>query len=287
MKCKKCKERGVFQDPDYCKRHFIEYFENKVKNTITKFWLLKKSDKLVVAASGGKDSITTLYLMKKFHKHVDCLAIDEGIKGYRNNTLNDLKEFCKEHKIHLKIISFKQHFKKTLDQGIKRKTNPCTLCGTFRRYLLNKYSKRYDKIALGHNLDDEAQAIMMNLLKNQVSILKRQGPITDKQKGFTQRIKPLYLCTEKEVLAYSFLKGFNVRYIECPYAHYAFRGSVRDELNEYERKYKGTKLNIINHFLKIKPYLEPEKESLQYCKKCKEPSHDTVCMTCKLKKIIS
>lgn len=290
MKCVKCKNDSVFENPNYCKDHFIEYFEKKVKDTIKKFNLLSKKDKVVVAVSGGKDSTTILYLLHKFGYDVTALAIDEGIKGYRPKTLKDLKEFCAENKIKLKIVSFKDNFNRTLDEAVKHKQYadaPCTVCGTFRRYLLNKHAKGFTKIATGHNLDDEAQAILMNLTKGHVNLLSRLGPISTIKKGFTQRIKPLYFCTEKEVRIYSLLKGFNITFVECPYAHVSYRSKIRDLLNDYENKHIGTKLNIVNHFLEIKDKIITKPVKMYFCTICDQPSLTQICKACQIKEEIN
>jgi tRNA-5-methyluridine54 2-sulfurtransferase len=290
MKCKKCNNNAVTEDPAYCKNHFVEYFETKVLNTIKKFVLLEKKDKVVVAVSGGKDSTTILYLLHKFGYDVTGLAIDEGIKGYRPKTLEDLKEFCKEYKIKLRVVAFKDNFNKTLDQAVKYKQYmdaPCTVCGTFRRYLLNKHAKGFDKIATGHNLDDESQAIIMNLTKGHTNLLSRLGPITNKKEGFTQRIKPLYFCTEKEVRIYSLLKGFNITFVECPYAHISYRSKIRDLLNNYETQHNGTKLNIVNHFLKIKDRIKTKNGKMYFCTICDQPSLTTICKACQIKSEIN
>lgn len=285
-KCKLCNDVSVISG--YCKYHFLDYFENTVKDTIKKFNLLNKDDKVIVGVSGGKDSLATLFVLKKLGFDVSGLAIDEGIKGYRENTLVDLRKFSKKHGISFKVVSFNNEFKVTLDKAIKKLSqNPCHTCGVLRRFLLNKYSKGYDVIATGHNLDDEAQAIMMNVFKAQTDLLTRLGPISGvkSNEGFTKRIKPLYFLKEKEVRAYTFLRGFNIGFHECPYTHSSFRSSVQDELNKYEITHQGTKLNIVNHFLSIKKdiietYLS--ENSVNVCKICGEPASNDNCRTCQI-----
>ncbi|MFH1589157.1 MAG: TIGR00269 family protein [archaeon] len=284
MKCLKCEERAVFLDPLLCKKHFIDYFEKKVFVTIKKFDLIKKKDEVVVACSGGKDSTSILYLLKKFHGNVTALAIDEGIMGYRDKTLIDLKSFCKEEKIDLKIYSFKKEFGKTLDSMLKQKTHPCSVCGTFRRKLLNKCALGFDKIATGHNLDDESQAVLMNLLKGNVDLLSHSVPITSKKKGFVQKIKPLYFCSEKEVAAYALLKKFDVGFTECPYIDESFRNQVRNSLNNQELKTPGTKLNIVTKHLGLLKKIKVSDKEFQFCDLCGEPSQGKICKACQLEK---
>jgi uncharacterized protein (TIGR00269 family) len=216
-------------------------------------------------------------------------VIDEGIKRYRDKTLIDLKRFCAENKINLKIVSFRKEFGKTLDDIIKSKKlkiKPCNICGTLRRYLLNKYSRGFDVIVTGHNLDDEAQAVMMNLFRNQIDVLARLGPKTgiSLQKNFTQRVKPLYFCSEKESAIYALLMGFDVSFNECPYVVESYRADIRDLLNDYESRHKGTKLNIVSSFLKILPKLKARyaNSSPTTCSVCGEPSSKDVCNACAL-----
>ncbi len=289
MKCSKCNSTAIFSEPSYCEKHFLKYFEKKVESTIKKFKLIDKKDKLIVATSGGKDSTTLMFVLKRLGYKINALAIDEGIKGYREYTLKDLKRFCKKNKIKFKIISFKSKYKKTLDTIMKRypELNPCTVCGTFRRYLLNKNSRGYDKIATGHNLDDEAQAVLMNVMRNQVNINARLGPFSGiiKDKKFIPRIKPLYFCTEKEVLAYSFLNGLISGFNECPYETQSFRSHVRDFLNQVEMLFPGFKKNLIGNYLKMLPKLKKYYSSdtiVKYCVNCGEPAKQEICKNCQL-----
>jgi len=282
MKCKQCNEKAVFLNPKLCKKHFIEDFENRVKETIKEFNLVKKSDKIVVACSGGKDSTTILYLLKKFGANVEALSIDEGIVGYHNKTLKDLKGFCKEYKIKLKIYSFEDNIGKKLDNMIDKKSLPCTICGTFRRSLMNKYAKGYDKIATGHNMDDESQAVLMNLVNSNTDLLNHSVPITKKLKGFVQKIKPLYFIPEKEVAAYSLLKGFNVNFTECPYVNLSFRQGIRDKLNSYATRQMKT--NILRKHLQVLSVLELNKQDYGKCSICGQPSKNKICRACELAK---
>jgi len=278
MNCNTCENKAVIklQHGSLCKNHFINYFEDKVFKTINKFQLIQRNDKICVATSGGKDSLTVLYLTKKYIQKYNypstelfALAIDEGIKDYREKTLDDLKEFCREHQVQLHITSNKEEFNATLDEAypkINKDTNkkPCNICGVWRRYLLNKYARKLGatKIITGHNLDDEAQVIIMNMFKANTTLAGRIGPKSgiEEHDSFVQRVKPLYLCAEKEVKLYTLLKGWHIQFTECPYSHTGFRHDVQEMLNDMEQKYPGTKQGVINSFLSLMPYSKKQKK---------------------------
>jgi tRNA-5-methyluridine54 2-sulfurtransferase len=300
MACSECEKKPVItliSGRKLCRSDFIKYFEKKVFKTIGKYKLIQNKDRIAVGISGGKDSLTVLYLLKKLNskiKNIDLFAIliDEGIKGYRDKTIKDAKKFCKEHKIKLYIYSYKKEFSKSLDELTKTTDMiPCAMCGVFRRYLLNKHTRllKATKLATGHNIDDEAQAVLMNQFRNNVALNARMGPITGivKDKKFIPRIKPLYFMYEKEVMLYAYLKGFTTNdFVECPNARFSFRGEIRDYLNEFEKKHPGTKYGIINSFIETLPLLKQKyKQSgtkVKQCQNCGEPSSQDICKTCQL-----
>ncbi len=298
--CKFCKNKPVIfiSGEPLCKRCFIHYFEKKVLKTIRKFDLLKKTDfDISVAVSGGKDSISLLYnlnkiALRKRKLNLTAIAIDEGIKNYRNLTLKTLKKFCKDNKIKLKIYSFKKEFGYTLDELVKKTKiyKPCSICGTLRRYLLNKKARelKLKKLATGHNLDDEAQSILINQFKNDIARTARLGPETGilDDSRFIKRIKPLYLMLEKEVSLYVSLKEFDISCKACPYSKESYRNSVKNFINDFEKKYLGTKYSIVKSFLEILPLIKKDykQSKTKNCKKCKEPSSEEICNTCKILK---
>jgi tRNA-5-methyluridine54 2-sulfurtransferase len=302
MKCSRCEKKAVYagQGQNYCKTHFLDYFESKVTKTISKYELLMKEDKVCVATSGGKDSLAVLYMTNIYCKKygIECfaLAIDEGIKGYRDHTLDDLRIFCKKYDVTLHVVSFKEKFGDTLDnirdKGLEKNKKPCTVCGIFRRTLLNRTARELGatKLVTGHNLDDEAQSFMMNTLLGNMSHNASLGPITglsDNDK-FVARVKPLYFMLEKETRLFTLLKGFKVNFAECPNINMSFRMTVRDEINAIESKLPGAKNGIVNSFIEILPLLKDhyrqkkEKRTFNYCKKCKDACSGEVCNSCKL-----
>jgi len=294
MKC--CIEKPIIEliaGEKLCKKHFIEYFESKVFKTIRQFDLIGKEENLGVALSGGKDSLTLLYILGKLAEKnpkikLNALSINEGISGYRDKTLQTAKNFCSKNNIPLKIYSYEEEFGMSLDNILKvLDVKPCTICGIFRRYLLNKKSKelKFTKLATGHNLDDECQSIMMNQFKNNIHASARLGPkvgIKENDK-FVQRIKPLYLCTEKEVATYAFVNNILDDFTECPNIPKSYRAQVRDMLNDFEAENPGTKYSIINSFLLMLPELKNRFKdgSVNTCKECNEPSSKDKCNACR------
>ena len=296
MPCKNCKLNPVItltnSNISLCKSCFFKYFERKVLKTVFKYNLIEKKDKIALASSGGKDSMSLLYILNKLGRKRDfniiAVAIDEGIKGYRD--LRDLKRYCKENNIPLKIHSFKDEFGIDLDHAAKKITslNPCSICGVLRRRLLNKaaINLKANKLATGHNMDDESQSIMMNYVMGNLERSARLGPITGivKDKRFVPRIKPFYFLAEKETATYAYIKKFPVKFNECPYSNESFRGEIRDMINTIEKNHPGTKHAITNSFLHLLPSLKEmyKNSKIKTCSKCLEPSNGDVCNTCLL-----
>lgn len=286
MKCSLCGKDAVFGKPYFCEFHFKDNFTKTVEKTISDYGLLSKKDKVIVGVSGGKDSLAVLFVLKDLGYDVTGLLIDEGIAGYRDKKIEFVAPLLKTRKIPLKIVSFEQELGYTLDDAVKLlDTIPCTICGVFRRYLLNRHARGFDAIATGHNTDDESQAIMMNLFKNTPTLLARQGPLTGTihSKGFVKRIKPLYYLTEKETMTYTFLEGLTSPFIECTHVTGSFRAEVRDLLNEQEILHPGTKKNILTfHKEKIAGIRTTQKGTATECSRCGEPTAGEICQTCLL-----
>lgn len=286
MKCSQCENTAIAENPARCKNCFHEYVENTVKNTIEEFELIKRGERVCVAASGGKDSITILYLLNKFGYDVEALAVDEGIHVYRDDTISFLSGFCEKRNIPLTVISYEDEIGKRLEDMVPKNKPACNMCGTFRRHILNKYSEEYEKIATGHNLDDESQAVLMNLVSANTELFARQGPKTRDVDGFTQKIKPLYFLKEKEIMIYAYTKQFAVGFTECPFSRQSFRANLRDAFNLVESNNPGTKNNVVAKYLSMRKSSMDETDTIdiEKCVVCGYPSSNKVCKACQYKR---
>lgn len=305
VKCSYCNRSAVYVSEisslAYCSGHFIEYFERKVKKTIRKHRMFKPGDHVVVATSGGKDSLSLLHILNKVSSRarlwkVSALLIDEGIKGYREYTVKDFLNYVTKHGIPHRIVSFKETFGLTLDEMvelIKRKNlpyQPCSICGVFRRYLLNKVSREMgaNVLATAHNLDDTVQTYLLNVIRNGWEKIARQGPVTGVIDNplFVKRVKPFISMLDKETTVYAILNNLiNLEFHECPYIVHNVRFYIRRYINELEAKYPGTKHMLLQSMLKIHSLLlrigrELYGEDLKKCSVCGEPSSHDVCKAC-------
>lgn len=318
--CSKCKSRAVmrqaYSGESLCKKHFMRMFEDRVRKSIREFSMLKPNQHVAVALSGGKDSAVLLHLLcdlkQRLPMRISAILVDEGISGYRPHTIKTAKKECEKLGVKLHIVTFEKEFGKKLDAVIKKrdgkksegrcasgaKRGACTYCGVFRRALLNRAARRIgaDKLAVGHNLDDTAQTVLMNLMRNEPARLARfgiSGGVADGE-GLVPRIKPLVRTPEKEVAIYAMLKGIGIHFMQCPYAEEALRQDVRSVLNKLEEKYPGTKFRMLNSFVAMRPALmkfasDEAKESsgkIGACRTCGDATSGTECAACRLEKEI-
>jgi uncharacterized protein (TIGR00269 family) len=295
MPCDKCKEKAAitltYGPHHFCERHFTQFFENRFKKTVRKYNLLAPKEKIL------------LNLMKKFYSRsndIEALIIDEGVKGYRNKAIRCAKGNCAALGVKATVIDFKKEFGITNDELMPLiLKNPklggtCAFCGTLRRNIMNKYAKKMgaQKLATGHNLDDEVQSFVMNVFNNDFERMKRMGAgagVVDHE-GFVKRIKPLYETPEKEIIAYCAFNGIKHHSDECcPYSWTAKRNEYREMLNSFDNRFPGTKFSILRFYENLKPCVMPGesekpklKRALHECKNCAEPTEKELCKACEM-----
>lgn len=267
---------------------FNKYVENNVKNTVEKYKLLDKNEKIAVALSGGKDSILTLHMLNNFKEeyNLDLIAItiDEGISGYRSDGVNVARENAEVLGVKLIEKSFSDELGFKLDDIHDFYKSACIPCGVFRRYLLNRTACELGaiKIATGHNLDDEIQSFLMTFARADFKRFRKFGPKLDTiHKKLIPRIKPLWNLPEKDVGMWAVLNNINVHFAECPYSHTSARAKMKEFLNKMESEQKGTKSNILKSFQKTLQF-EKKTAKLYECERCGEPSSLNICKACEM-----
>jgi uncharacterized protein (TIGR00269 family) len=271
----------------------MELIENRVRRAINHYGMLKKDDHIALGYSGGKDSAVLLNILYKFLERfprceMTAITIDD-----RDGCLKLTQKIVLKYQIPHEILSFKSIYGASLDQIVeesyskKQSLSACSICGILRRRALNYGARRVNatKIATAHNLDDEAQSIMLNLIRGDYNKFIRLSrfPVT-KFQTLIPRIRPFVGVTEPELVLYAYAKDLEYHSFPCPYASSAMRNDIRTFLSMMERKRPSTLRNILNlHDSLIQTHPKPiNLESPLLCKKCGEVSNHDLCPICRL-----
>jgi uncharacterized protein (TIGR00269 family) len=307
--CTVCKRREAFFFRPYsgerlCKKCFAESIEAKVRASIAKYRMFNFDDRIAVAVSGGKDSISLLHVlarMERLHPKASLVAVtvDEGIKGYRDEALEIAVANCKKLGIDHHVVSFKELFDFTLDEIVARarqkgekELTSCAYCGVLRRRALNVAARAVgaNKIATAHTLDDEVQTILMNIFHGDVLRLAKEKPVTDEvHPRLVQKVKPFCEIPEKESALYAYVKKIKFQDTPCPYASEALRNDMRVMLNRMEEKHAGTKFAVFKSIERIRPALDElvKKDGFRECVQCGEPASLDLCKACEMLRQVS
>ena len=302
MTCSKCKKPSItvirYNGTHLCRDHFIQYFEKRVKKDIKKQGKSEKGCNIGVAVSGGKDSMVALHIIhdifsKRENVDICAITVDEGIKGYRDHSLEFAVSNCKRLGVEHHVVSFEDIIGITMDKIAAKndELGECSYCGVFRRLCLNQKAKEIcvDKLVTGHNLDDMVQSILMNFVNGDIKKLARLGPHKKVQPGLVPRMIPLRTIPEKENTLYAIVNNINFHDGECPYSTRALRGIFRDIVDDLEYNNPGTRHSILNSYDNIKDLLldkYPPAE-LKNCSRCGEPTPQQFCKACILKDRLS
>lgn len=239
-----------------CKACFINLFETEIHNTITANSLFSSGERVAIGASGGKDSTVLASVLKtlneryKYGLKLLLLSIDEGIKGYRDDSLETVKRNAVQYEMPLEIVGYHELYGWTMDQVVSQigKKGNCTYCGVFRRQALDRGAARLgiEHVVTGHNADDIAETVMMNLLRGDLPRLARATSIvTASAASEIKRSKPLKYAYEKEIVLYAHHKGLDYFTTECIYSPEAFRGSARTLIKSLERVRPSAILDVV------------------------------------------
>jgi len=301
MKCIKCESPSftklLTSNTPLCRKHYIEHIEKKVRYAIKKHKMFSYDDKIAVAYSGGKDSTVLLHVLYKIEQNYPkselfAIIVDEGISGYRDQALRIALKNVKQLGIPYKIVSFKNLFTYTLDEIVlevkqtPKKLTACTYCGVFRRRAIDIGAKSLGatKVATGHNLDDEVQTFLLNLIRGDVKRIGRLSPAYSGMDVFIPRVKPLRYVSEREIVLYALAKNLEFHSDPCPYSSSSTRNEVREFINKTEIRIPSVRENLLAAFDIISPLLRKNSSdvTIKRCKKCGAPTSSDLCQVCKL-----
>ena len=292
MKCRKCSSKAVINMRQHklalCREHFLEWLPQQVERFIKKYQMFHRHERILVAVSGGKDSLSLWDILHRLEYPADGLyiglGIDEGL-AYSSRSHELSEKFAAERGLKLHVVNIEQEYGQTipmLAQGTNRgKDKPCAVCGLSKRHVMNRIAREggYDVLVTGHNLDDEAAVLFGNTLNWLPGYLARQWPVLEANRpGLVRKAKPLCRIYEREMAAYAVLSGIEYIYDECPHAEGSTTIYYKEMLNRLEADHPGAKLSFYVSFLQAKenglfsPQADPDVALLHACPTCGQPT---------------
>ncbi|MDQ1357643.1 MAG: tRNA-5-methyluridine54 2-sulfurtransferase [Acidimicrobiaceae bacterium] len=289
-----CREPAVIEvrrhNAGFCQPCFLKHCRDQVTRAIDDFEMMSPTDRVLVAVSGGKDSLALWDILLALGYQVDGLYLGLGIGEYSGTSGTFARDFAAGRGLKLIEVDIPSEFGFDIPTGARAaKRAPCSACGLSKRHLFNQAAvdHGYDVVATGHNLDDEAAVLFGNVLRWETGYLGRQAPVLPGTHGFVRKVKPLVRMGEREMAAYCVLSGIDYMVEECPMAVGNKHLGYKDALNQIEVQSPGTKAAFYFSFLdRVSPLFtgiaEEEREGLQPCSGCGSPTTGEWCAFCKL-----
>ena len=280
-----------------CEDHYQEWFVTRTERTIRKYHLFRRDERILVAVSGGKDSLALWDALIQLGYTADGLYINLGIDGgfgYSSLSHEKIDQFMAHHpEAQLYVVDIAAEYGQTLPQIARQKKRgrdkPCAICGLIKRHEMNRIAQEgnYQVLATGHNLDDEVAVLLSNTLYWKTGYLARQAPLLEERDGLARKVKPLCRIYEREVAAYALIRGIDYIYEECPYVQGSQTLFYKDLLNRLETESPGAKLQFYIQFLRAKKeglFTEEISDvALQPCERCGQgTTAPGLCSFCRL-----
>jgi len=291
MKCRICGRRTTIKSRTYnlplCEEHFVEFFEKRVKKAINSFHMFDKNSRILVAVSGGKDSLTAWEVLRNLGYEVDGLHVRLGIGDYTKLSYEKSFEFAKKRNLRLIVVDLKDYLGMDLPdlpKNLRRRI--CGICGMAKRYITNRVAIElsYDVLVTGHNLDDEVSVLLGNMLHWNMEYIHRQSPVLRKtHEKFVKKVKPLVFVGNDDVDMYAKLKGVDFVEENCPFSKGATSKVYSEIFRILDEKQPGIKPIFLMGFYREKARFKDGDVKLNSCKICGYPTTDEICSFCKLK----
>ncbi len=303
MRCRSCGEKAVINMRQHklalCKTHYLEWVPGQVERAIRRYHMFNRSERLLVAVSGGKDSLSLWDILCRLGYHSDGLYIGLGIDGgvrYSENSLKFARAFADAQNLILHVVDIKEQYGTSIPELTERshrgRYKPCSACGITKRHVMNQLALEHGYTALltGHNLDDEAAILFGNTLSWAGGYLTRQGPVLEADRlGLARKAKPLCRMYEREMAAYALLSGIPYIQEECPYAYNSTSIYYKELLNKLESDRPGAKLSFYLAFLQARSAglfslaIDERAELVHACTTCGQPtSAPGLCAFCRM-----
>jgi uncharacterized protein (TIGR00269 family) len=298
--CTRCDGKAIYarrySGEVLCASCFTESISEKTTRTISKYGMIKRGERVGVAVSGGKDSLSLLLVLHGLGKSrgwdITALSIDEGVKGYRDEAIANARAVAERLGVEHTTISYRDLFGFSLDQALdwkeERPVSSCSFCGVFRRRAIDEAAVKagVSVVATAHNLDDYVQTFLMNLLHGDVERLAWLDPAYADESFPVRRVKPFLEIYEEEVALFAYLSNLPFQSVSCPYMHEGLRSEVRDWLNQMEAGHPGMKHVLLKSTLGVVSRSTSTRQSVP-CSQCGRPSSGGLCSVCRLKEAVN
>ena len=302
MKCSLCGETAAINMRHHrlrlCAPHFLEWFPKQVQRAIERYRMFTPEDRVLVAVSGGKDSLALWDILLGLGYRADGIYINLGIggEGYSGKSLEKVREFAgrrPEAEFHVVDVATEYGLNvPDIAEQRRRTSKMCSLCGRIKRYVMNRaaYEGGFAAIATGHNLDDKVATLFQNALHWETGYLARQAPmLPSTHPKLARKVKPLCRMYERESAAYALVQGIDYIHDECPYAAGAKSIYYKTLFNDLEERSPGAKSQFYLQFLKVKKerrmiFPQDDRPPLRECEKCGQPTmvEEGLCAFCRL-----
>ncbi|MFN3254467.1 MAG: ATP-binding protein [Ilumatobacter sp.] len=293
-KCRACKAPAVIDLPrhnaNFCADHFLQLCRRQVDKAIDDYDMFDRSDRLLVAVSGGKDSLAIWDLLVEAGYQADGFYVGLGIGDYSDESRAYVERFAASRSLHLVTVDLRDDYGydvPTAARAAKRK--PCSACGLSKRHLFDRAAREggYDVVVTGHNLDDEAAVLLGNVLRWDIEYLARQLPVLPAANGFPKKAKPLVRLTERETAAWCLLRGIDYLVEECPMSSGNRHLHHKNTLNAIEQASPSSKSAFYLNFIdKMAPLLASQSAAasgdVHDCEQCGSPTTTELCAFCRL-----
>ena len=290
MKCRRCKAPAAVEirrhNTAFCRDCFLRHVHEQVKRAIEHYHMLGPEDRVLVAVSGGKDSLALWDVLLQLGYRTDGLYLGLGIGEYSTRSGEVVRTFARERGAHLIEVDLERDYGFDVPTaGKKGSRSTCAVCGLSKRYVFNKAARDhgYDVVATGHNLDDEAATLLGNTLRWQTDYIARQFPVLPAEEGLARKVKPLYRLSELETAAYAFLRGIDYVVEECPLVAGNTQLRYKQAMNQLEATSPGTKAQFFLAYLdRAAPlFASQDDATLSPCERCAQPTTGRFCAFCR------